>query len=243
MFRVVLLLHVVAAITGALLVAPWFPLPVFGSLLLFLVLASCHPGWQLFGPAVNRGPADDRVSLTFDDGPHPDTTPALLDALREAGMKATFFVLVDRCEEWPELLQDIASEHEVGLHGLEHHPWISIWAPKKGAEELREARRRLAELSGQEIALYRPPFGITSPRLVRAVELVGLRTIWCSIRPLDGILAAPERVKSSCQGARGGDIVLLHEGPGRPAAVVMAEILDDFRARGLRSVTVGELLG
>ncbi len=242
MFRVVLLLHVLAAVAGAWFVGPWFPVAVVSSLLLFIGFASSHPGWGLFGPAVVRGAGGDRVSLTFDDGPHPDSTPALLQALRDAEMRATFFVLVDRCEQWPELLSAIAAEHEVGLHGLRHHPWIALWPPERGAEELREARRRLAELCGEEIALYRPPFGITSPRMVEAVKAVGLRTIWCSMRPLDGISGEPDRLLHLCKEARGGDIVLLHEGPNRPAAGVLADVLADFRQRGLRSVTVGELL-
>jgi len=241
MFRAVLLVHVVVAVVGGFW-TPWVPVAAGASLAFFISLASTHPGWELFGPAVSRGAGDTTLALTFDDGPHPETTPALLDALREAGMRATFFVLVDRCEQWPELLAAIASEHEVGLHGLKHHPFIALWSPKKGANELREARRRLADLAGQPIELYRPPFGITSPRMAAATAEVGLQTIWCSVRPLDGTIETPGRVLSACRGARGGDIVLLHEGPGRPAAGALSEVLAEFKARGLRSVTVGELL-
>ena len=242
MLRVVLVLHVAVALVGAWFLGAWVPLAVGASLALFITLATTHPGWELFGPADSRGPREDLVALTFDDGPHPESTPQLLEALREAGMKATFFVLVDRCERWPELLEAIAEEHEVALHGLRHHPWIALWSPRRGAAELREARARLAELSGQEIALYRPPFGITSPRMAEATEAVGLRTIWCSVRPLDGTIETPDRVLSACRSARGGDIVLLHEGPGRPAAKALGEALRELQGRGLRSVTVGELL-
>lgn len=202
-----------------------------------------NPGLGWFGPAVSRG-ADDAplVSLTFDDGPHPDSTPALLDALRKAGAKATFFVLADRAARYPELLRAIAAEHEVGLHGLGHHPWLTFWSIGRGAAELSEALRQLDGLGASDVRWYRPPFGVTSPRLVRASARAGLTTIWCSLRTHDGTLADRGRLRRRCAEARPGDILLLHEGPGRPAADAMGAILGDLSARGLRSVTVGALL-
>ncbi len=215
---------------------PWLGL---GALLLFLFLATTRPGMGIYGPAITRGKGG--VALTFDDGPHPESTPELLRALREAGAQATFFVVVDQAEEYPELTRAIAAEQEVGLHGLGHHPWLTLWSPKRGAEELREAVRRLQAITGQEVRWYRPPFGMTSPRLVRAVKDAGLTTVWCSLRTHDGLLGGDERLLRACSRATEGDIVLLHEGP-RPAARVLPQILEQLREQGLSSITVGAAL-
>jgi len=234
-----------AAVTGVVSVGAaaavsWGALATVGS---SVVLGSTQPGWQFFGPAVTRGDTQRPwVALTFDDGPDPASTPALLEALAQAGARATFFLLVDRAERHPELVRAIAADHEVGLHGLGHHPWLSIWSPKRGAAELLEACDRLAALTGARPYWYRPPFGVTSPRLARAVESAGLRTAWCSLRTFDGVLGTPESLRTKCMTATPGDVVLLHEGPDRPAPDAMPRILRDLRVRGLRAVTLSELI-
>jgi len=210
-----------------------------GGLVLFLFIATTYPGLHIYGPAVTR--VDSGVVLTFDDGPHPESTEPLLAALREAGARATFFVLVDRAEQHPDLMRAIAAEQEVGLHGLGHHPWLTLWSPKRGAEELREAVRRLEAITGQEVRWYRPPFGMTSPRLVQAVELAGLTTVWCSLRTNDGILGGDERLIKACERTTDGDIVLMHEG-ARPAPRVLPRILQRLREQGLSLVAYGDAL-
>jgi len=208
-----------------------------------VMLGSTHPGWEFFGPAISRGSGDRPwVALTFDDGPDPASTEALLQALSDAGAKATFFLLVDRAEAHPELTRAIAAEHEVGLHGLGHHPWLSFWSPKRGAAELEEACQRLGALTGERPTWYRPPFGVTSPRLTQAVALAGLETAWCSLRTLDGVLGTPTSLRARCMTAGPGDIVLLHEGPDRPAPQAMPAVLRDLTVRGLEAVTLSQLV-
>jgi peptidoglycan/xylan/chitin deacetylase (PgdA/CDA1 family) len=234
-----------AAMTGLLPFAAasavsWSALAAVGGA---VVLGSSHPGWQFFGPAVSRGSGNKpQVALTFDDGPDPASTDALLEALDQAGAKATFFLLVDRAEAHPELTRAIAAEHEVGLHGLGHHPWLSIWSPKRGAAELVEASQRLGALTGERPSWYRPPFGVTSPRLAQAVELAGLNTAWCSLRTMDGVMGTPNSLRARCLNAAPGDIVLLHEGPDRPAPAAMPAVLRDLSVRGLHAVTLSQLL-
>jgi peptidoglycan/xylan/chitin deacetylase (PgdA/CDA1 family) len=207
-----------------------------------LVVASAWPRLEVYAPAVVRGPAvGSRVALSFDDGPDPRSTPALLAALEAAGARATFFVLVDRAEQHPELLRAMAASHEIALHGPGHDTGLVFAPPDRGAAALVEAQARIEALCGQRPRWYRPPFGVTSPRLGAALARTDLRLVWCSLRTGDGVGGSVAGLRELCSTALAGDIVLMHEGP-RAAREALPVILRDLRARGLEPVTVGALL-
>jgi peptidoglycan-N-acetylglucosamine deacetylase len=208
-----------------------------------LVVASAWPQLEVYAPALVRGPAvGGRVALSFDDGPHPASTPALLAALEDAGARATFFVLVDRAEEHPALLRAmVAGGHEVALHGPGHDARLVFAPPARGTEALLAAQVRLEELCGQRPRWYRPPFGVTSPRLGAALAGTELRLVWCSLRTGDGVGGSVDGLRTMCSRALAGDILLMHEGP-RAARTALPVILRDLRAQGLEPVTVGALL-
>ncbi|MCB9683820.1 MAG: polysaccharide deacetylase family protein [Alphaproteobacteria bacterium] len=205
--------------------------------------ASMSPSWQWFGAVELRGEGRRaEVALTFDDGPHPDSTPKLLHDLREAGMRATFFLLADRADRWPELARRIALEgHEIALHGATHHPWLTLRPVADGARELSRAADHLEELTGSRPARFRPPFGAVSPRVLKAAHAAALRPCWASVRTFDGNPRLVGGVRARAARAVAGDILLMHEGDG-PGVAVVRDVLADLRARGLRSVTVGELM-
>ncbi len=207
-----------------------------------VAVASMSPSWQWFGAVELRGAADiPRVALTFDDGPHPASTPRILAALRNAGQRATFFVLADRVRQHPELARGIARDgHELALHGASHHPWLTMRSVESGARELGAAADLLYEVTGVRPTRFRPPFGAVSPRLLGAAHAAGLRTCWASVRTWDGNRRLLGGVRARAGRAKAGDIVLMHEGEGLAVALV-PDVLADLAARGLRSVTVAEL--
>lgn len=204
-------------------------------------IGSARPGWQLFGPSIVRGLPGRGVALTFDDGPDPASTTRLLDALAQANASATFFLLADRVEAHPELARAVAARHEVGLHGLSHHPWLTLYSPERGAAELKDAAARVEAVTGTRPRWFRPPFGAVSPRLYEAARRAELTVVWCSVRPGDGGGIDAGTLRARCARAVDGDIVLLHDG-ARPAREVLPAILGDLLDRGLRPVTVGELV-
>ena len=209
-----------------------------------LGVSAMSPSLQAFGPAICRARSGrDEVALTFDDGPDPDSTVALCEALEAVGARATFFLLADRVARRPDLAQRIArGGHEIALHGPTHDASLTFADPAASAERLREAASALAAHSGSPIRWFRPPFGATSPRLVEAVRRSGLTTVWCSVRPFDaGGVIAEDIIRVYIGEARSGDIVLLHEGAG-PALRVLPRALAKLAARGMRLVTISELL-
>ncbi|MCO4747462.1 MAG: polysaccharide deacetylase family protein [Proteobacteria bacterium] len=210
-------------------------------MLVAVIAGSANPALQLFGPAVLRGPSGRGVALTFDDGPDKASTMPLLEALDAAGARATFFVLVEQVEAHPELAKALAKTQEIGLHGLSHHPWLTVYDPERGAAELRDAMARLEAVTGIRPRWYRPPFGAVSPRLCQAVERAGLTMVWCSVRTGDGGRMNAATLRERCAKAKDGDIVLMHDGE-RAAKTALPDILADLRARALAPVSVGELL-
>ncbi|WP_158023602.1 polysaccharide deacetylase family protein [Domibacillus antri] len=110
-----------------------------------------------------RGPDRKQIALTFDDGPDPVYTPLLLDVLHQYNVKATFFVVGEKAERHPDLIRRIQLEgHEIGIHNDQH---ISNWFlfPSAMNQQLVLAANRVSAITGQDVILYRPPWGHFNP--------------------------------------------------------------------------------
>lgn len=125
------------------------------------------------------------VALTFDDGPHPVGTPAMLKLLSDLAATATFFVLTERAVDRPGLVREtLAAGHEVGLHSDVHEDLASL-PFRECASRLRDARRHLEDVVQSPIRLHRPPFGWTSIAHLRAAKQAGLDVVLWSHDPRD----------------------------------------------------------
>src|SRR5215467_815730 len=117
------------------------------------------------------------IVLTYDDGPEPGGTDAVLGALDESGASATFFVLLSRVRRHESLLHDVlASGHEVGLHGPDHRQLTGM-DPADVALRTRAAKLELEERIGRAVRWFRPPYGRQSALTWRAVADAGLTTV------------------------------------------------------------------
>ena len=186
----------------------------------------------------------DGVALTFDDGPHPQGTPAVLELLREAGAAATFFLAGEQVERRPALVAEIvAAGHRVELHCHRHRNQLRL-TPRSLLDDAERARAAIEDATGQAIADYRPPYGIFSASGLRAVRRCGWRPVLWSKWGRDwDANATPESIARRCTAAvRAGDVVLLHDAdyysaPGSWARTVAAlpAILEALESRGLSS--------
>jgi peptidoglycan/xylan/chitin deacetylase (PgdA/CDA1 family) len=199
----------------------------------------------MFVDVVWRGPREARgVALTFDDGPSPEHTPKVLDLLDEAGVKATFFVIGRKVAAHPEIVRAIAARgHAVGIHGMVHDRLLTLRSPDTVSDDLAEAIATVEAVTGVRPTLFRPPVGLTSPRVAQALEWFDLVVVGWSVRALDGVRSArADRVADRViPRLRDGAIVLLHDAAERddhrPASLdALPRILSAMRSRDLQGV-------
>jgi peptidoglycan-N-acetylglucosamine deacetylase len=185
------------------------------------------------------------VALTFDDGPHPQGTPAVLETLREAGARATFFLAGEQVAQRPALAAEIvAAGHRVELHCHRHRNQLRL-APRQLLEDAERATAEIEAASGQEVLDYRPPYGIFSAAGLRAVCGRGWRPVLWSQWGRDWTRrATPASIACKATATvRPGDIMLLHDAdyysaPGSwvRTAAALPIILEELEARGLKSM-------
>jgi peptidoglycan/xylan/chitin deacetylase (PgdA/CDA1 family) len=203
----------------------------------------------VFGPARRafgvRAHVDDpgAVALTFDDGPHPEGTPRMLEALEEAGVRATFFLVGEQVERRPQLAAEIvAAGHEAAVHCHRHRNLMRLPPPAVHAD-LARAAAAIADATGVEPRRYRPPYGILTAPAFRCARRRGWEIVLWRRDGRDWRAgAAPESIARRLVGrARGGDVLLLHDadwysapGSWRRTAAALELVLERLRARGLR---------
>lgn len=206
---------------------------IFIVYLLILSFGILFLKFQYFLPAVNRL-SDKRILLTFDDGPDPLTTPRILDTLRDHHLTAIFFVIGEKAEKHPELLQRIAAEgHVIGNHTYHHSNFFSLQLQSTVESELRRCDETVKGIAGVDTLYFRPPIGYTNPRIARVVRKLGKQTVGWRLRSYDSVLKEPgkllERLNTH---VRPGDIVLLHDNLPQTAEV-LGQFITQARQNGI----------
>ena len=187
------------------------------------------------------------VALTFDDGPHPDGTPAVLAGLERAGARATFFLVGEQVRRHPSLAREIvAAGHAVALHGDRHRCQLRL-TPGMLDDDLARVAATVADATGRAPALYRPPYGVFSAAGLALVRRRGWRDLlwsrWgCDWRARTTAQAIARRATRELSA---GDVVLLHdadtysaEGSWRRTAQALPAVLEAVQRAGLRTVAL-----
>ncbi len=191
---------------------------VLGTFLAVTVVAPFFPCWSYFLPVHCRARSGIHgVVLTIDDGPHPQSTPVLLGLLARYGLRATFFVVGCQAAAYPELIQAILEQgHTIGNHSWDHHPLLMFHRPRLLAAKIGQCQQVLSR-HGIRPRVFRPPMGITGPRLGPVLRKQGLVAVAYSCRALDRGNRDVHRLATKLlERLRPGGIILLHDLP--PAA-------------------------
>jgi peptidoglycan/xylan/chitin deacetylase (PgdA/CDA1 family) len=185
------------------------------------------------------------VALTFDDGPHPEGTPAILTILARAQISATFFLVGEQVERRPALAAEIvASGHAIGLHGHRHR--CQLWLTSAEiVEDYRRGRAAIEDATARSPQLHRPPYGIYSGGGLRAAQEERLRPLLWSRWGKDWRkFTTPQRIAARATAElAAGDVILLHDadfyssqGSHRRTAAALPIIVAELKRRKIGTV-------
>lgn len=223
------------------------PLAIF---VLLCLIAPLLPGIGFFLPVISRGrPGKNAVALTFDDGPNPSSTPELLDLLSRRGIPATFFVNGDRTARHPEIIREIlARGHVLGNHTYRHDNFIMLKRSRTLLKEIVKTQEVLEPFGVTPLA-FRPPVGVTSPRLGKVLRETGLFVVNFNRRGGDrGNRRVKGISKRILKRLRDGDIIMLHDTPPRGGnrreewLREVDRLLSGIEARELHVVSLSKLI-
>ncbi len=194
--------------------------------------------------AVLRGPAAAQSAcITIDDGPHPLVTPLVLDVLRRENAKATFFVVGEKVEQYPELARMIVRDgHELANHTYSHRRLgvlnpRGVWAQVRGCDVAVE---RVCGVRGMR--WFRPPGGDCSEQTLRVVDALGYATVMWTTNTGDWHLTRPDSIaQNALRGLGPGGIILMHQ-DGLQSVQALGAIIRGVRKRGLTLEPVGEMV-
>jgi len=218
---------------------------------LWCAIAPFVPRLGFFVPVVSRGCSGRQaVALTFDDGPDPTTTPALLKLLSARRTAATFFVSGCKVAKYPQLVDAIIrSGHTVGNHSYHHDPLVFFKGDGAVRHEIESTQLALKPL-GVIPRVYRPPVGIVGPGLHRPLHEAGLRVVNFSCRAFDrGNKRIDAMAARILKRVAADDIILLHDIPPRGEAGCriwlreMELLLSGLESKNLAVVPLQELIG
>ena len=229
----------------------WLSVIPLAGFLLLCIGAPFFPRFGFYLPVISRGRSGKKaVALTFDDGPDPFSTPELLRLLSKHKMKATFFVTGKKASDHPELVKEIVLQgHAIGNHTNTHDNLILFRSHKRLLQEIASTQNVLGE-SGIITRAFRPPVGITGPRLRRVLRQLGLVNINFSCRAFDGGNRWITNLsKKILKRIRPDDIILLHDVRPKNKALLsywlneIELILSGIEAKGFTVLPLSAIIG
>ena len=182
---------------------------------------------------------DKKIAITFDDGPDAVFTPALLDGLKQRNVKASFFVIGQESEKYPELIQRMKEEgHLIGNHTY-HHVELTRVDAQTEQKEIEMTNEVLEQITGERPVFLRPPYGSWREEILQDMEMLPVK--W-NIDPLDWCTKSTgDIVRKVVTQAEENGIILLHDCYG-PSVEAGLQIIDTLTEAGYRFVTVDELI-
>lgn len=217
--------------------------------------AAMWPSSQIFGRTLIAPARPDEIALTFDDGPNPAWTPALLDLLSRYNVHATFFLVGRYAEAEPLLTRVIADAgHAIGNHTWSH-PNLALTSSNKVRDQLRRTSSALEQITGKPVRCFRPPFGARRPDALRAARQLGMTPVMWNAMTNDWKQPSAENIAGTLvrkidraqQRGHAANVVLhdgghLNLGADRSSSVRAVEFLLDHYAKMRRFVTIEEWL-
>jgi peptidoglycan/xylan/chitin deacetylase (PgdA/CDA1 family) len=188
-----------------------FMVITFESILIGFGVARLH--LNFFGKSLISLSDKDQIALTFDDGPDPNLTPQILSLLKKEGIKCTFFLISQKVEAYPAVVEQIFDAgHSIGSHDLSHSWRTNLRFTEKMVEEIGESCKIIEAITKKRVKLYRPPVGLSNPHLFSALKKLNLTCVGWDIWAGEGGNRFLEPIKKiPLLSEKKGTIILLHD--------------------------------
>lgn len=214
----------------------WFTLTVIGSF---------NIKWNYFLTALhsNKKCNFQNISITFDDGPHPEFTPKVLALLKKHNAKATFFCIGKNILKHPEVFNKIIEEgHAIGNHTFNHSTSFGFLNTKQVSNEIELTDKAIFKTIQKKALLFRPPFGVTNPSISKSLSKTKHKVIGWNVRSLDTKIKEETKIiHRITKKLTSGDIILLHD-TSQKTVNVLEQLLLILNEQNYKSITVDKLL-
>ena len=183
------------------------------------------------------------IAITFDDGPDAAVTPIVLDILKKHNLRATFFCIGKKIDGNENILQRIFTEgHIVANHSYSHSYFIDFFGTKKIKEEIVSTNSDIEKIINKKIQFFRPPYGVTTPNIAKAVESLQLKTIGWDVRSMDAVEKNEDKIVARVTSQlKSGSIILFHDTNARIASV-LEQTIEHCNKNGFIIVPLDKLL-
>lgn len=222
------------------------PLALFAFAVKPKSLVETWPDLNFGGKVIYHGPTGEKaVALTFDDGPDPRFTPQVLEVLARYKVRATFFVVGEQAERYPDLIREQAAQgHELANHTYSHPELTRISLPEV-FEEIQKNQLTLLRITGASPAFFRPPKKLYNGEIIKLADKIGLPTVLWTVCIENRSVRTPEAMaRRVVEHARKGGIILGHDGRLDRQKTVdsLPAIIEGYQKKGYKFVTLSELL-
>lgn len=196
-------------------------------------------------PIYSGNPNKSQIALTFDDGPHPEYTPQLLEILSKYGVKATFFYLGENIEQHQDIAKQVVNEgHLIANHSYTHPSLPKLVDDNAVLKQLSDTNTVIQKLTEKTCAYFRPPYGETDDRVNNLAGSIGLTPILWSVDTNDWQGKGVDAIVNELMKAQNGSIVLCHDGVEASNQTLKAVdiAIPKLQQQGFSLVTISELL-
>lgn len=192
---------------------------------------------------LTHGPRDrNEVALSFDDGPDPTVTPQVLDILSERGIRAVFFLIGEKVNAHPELVERMHREgHFIGNHSWSHAFFFDLLPTRAMVREIERTSKAIRSITGEPVRSFRPPYGVTNPMLRKAVKRSGLIPVGWDVGSMDSVKRGDKVFRRVLGKTRPGSILLFHDNDEKLVRI-LPEVLDRLEEKGFSFQSPDQLL-
>ncbi len=183
------------------------------------------------------------ISISFDDGPATNYTPAILQILKQENIKATFFCIGNRIKGNENTLRQIKEEgHIIGNHSYSHHFWFDMFSAEKMQADMKMMDDETEKITGLKPLLFRPPYGVTNPNLKKAIINGKYIPVGWSVRSMDTVIKDEKKLLNKINlSIKPGAVFLFHD-TSKTTLNVLPEFIKEVKSQGYHIIPLDKLL-